>query len=326
MYRKMVMAVPLFRDLEEGAITAIMKHLHPYRAVGGDVIFRRGEAAREMYVVTNGTVEIKATRFRGVLLHKQIFLTAGAIFGETIIDGLLMTRKKRNARPPVRVETVQAVEDCDLKFLTLDSLQKIGLDYPSVIVQLDEIANKRKQQVTQISASGRAAIQIQSRFRAWKTTARERGRQREIGLRLRTSARHQQQLVHQASNARERLIAEQAHDHLIGASGKTLGESMLPSPGSLERPTSPDSADGPGTGEAAELRRDVRRVEGKLDEVLRLLQTRRDGADAVEAPRERTRSRGQRIKLAPLSGGAAAGAGAGDASEPPDREGAKVPL
>ena len=317
------MAVPLFRDLEEGAITAIMKHLHPYRAVGGDVIFRRGEAAREMYVVTSGTVEIKATKFRGVLLHKQIFLTAGAIFGETIIDGLLMTRKKRNARPPVRVETVQAVEDCDLKFLTLDSLQKIGLDYPSVIVQLDEIANKRKQQVTQISASGRAAIQIQSRFRAWRTTARERGRQREIGLRLRTSARHQQQLARQASNARERLIAEQAHDHLIRASGKTLGESMLPSPGSLASPTGPDSADG---SEAAELRRDVRRVEGKLDEVLRLLQTRRDGAEAVEAPRERTRSRGQRIKLAPLSGGAAGGAGAGDTTEPPDREGAKVPL
>eukprot|EP01047_Picozoa_sp_COSAG01_P024023 COSAG01_NODE_1471_length_10198_cov_4.595703_3_plen_176_part_00 len=55
LYTSLIVKVPIFAYMEEGAVTLICSLLKPYKAMGGDVIFKQGEAGREMFIVQVGS-------------------------------------------------------------------------------------------------------------------------------------------------------------------------------------------------------------------------------------------------------------------------------
>ena len=60
-YHKVIKGVPFFRALEEGAIIKLCGLLKPFCAMQDDLIYKRGEVGREMYVLMNGNVQISFT-------------------------------------------------------------------------------------------------------------------------------------------------------------------------------------------------------------------------------------------------------------------------
>lgn len=60
-YHDIIKGVPFFRTLEEGAIVKICGLLKPFCAMKDDLIYKRGEVGREMYVIMKGSIEISFT-------------------------------------------------------------------------------------------------------------------------------------------------------------------------------------------------------------------------------------------------------------------------
>jgi hypothetical protein len=73
MYHKIISQVPMFNNLEEGAITRLCALIKPYTAMNGDLIYKRGEVGREIFIIIGGTVEIQYT---ATAEQKRVF-TAG---------------------------------------------------------------------------------------------------------------------------------------------------------------------------------------------------------------------------------------------------------
>ena len=53
--------MPFFRPLEEAAIIRLCGLLKPFRAMKEDLIYKRGEIGRELYIIMKGQVRISFT-------------------------------------------------------------------------------------------------------------------------------------------------------------------------------------------------------------------------------------------------------------------------
>jgi hypothetical protein len=60
-YHNVIKGVPFFRPLEEAAIIRLCGLLKPFRAMKEDLIYKRGEVGRELYIVMRGEVRISFT-------------------------------------------------------------------------------------------------------------------------------------------------------------------------------------------------------------------------------------------------------------------------
>lgn len=89
----MVARVPLFADLDAAGIGEIHKALSAHMAHPGEIIVRRGEAARSMYFIASGEVALEFT-------DRTIVLSEGQFFGEMAL--LQSTKRAATARARVR--------------------------------------------------------------------------------------------------------------------------------------------------------------------------------------------------------------------------------
>jgi voltage-gated potassium channel len=90
----MVARVPLFNGLDASAIAQIMRLLRAQTANAGDVIVRRGDAARSMYFIATGEVSIDIDG------RQHTTLGVGHFFGEMAI--LRRARRSATVRATVR--------------------------------------------------------------------------------------------------------------------------------------------------------------------------------------------------------------------------------
>ncbi len=112
------------RDLGEGQLTVLARHLGAYRALKGGVIFREGAREPFLCVVSAGKVAI----LKEDSSHAKqglVTLGPGKVFGAlSLVDG-----EPRSA-------TVTALEDSVLLVLTRAGFEKLSDDFPRLALQL----------------------------------------------------------------------------------------------------------------------------------------------------------------------------------------------
>ena len=77
LYHDQISAVPMFRSLEDGALSAICMRMRPFKAMKEDWIYRVGEAGREIYIIIEGAVALRSE----VIGVKPRLMQSGAVFG-----------------------------------------------------------------------------------------------------------------------------------------------------------------------------------------------------------------------------------------------------
>ena len=104
----MVARVPLFANLDANAIAEIMRYLRAQNVPAGAVIVRRGEAARSMYFIAAGEVEVE-------LAAGNVRLSEGHFFGEIAV--LKKTRRSATIKATQPTKLL-ALDAGDLHVLT----------------------------------------------------------------------------------------------------------------------------------------------------------------------------------------------------------------
>lgn len=125
MYQSIICQVPMFNNLEEGAITRLCALIKPFTAMQDDLIYKRGEVGREIYIIVEGDVDIHYIEGHQVSVEERKQLGIGATFGEGCAVELFETGDEGPTEAYKREDTAIARTDCELKFLTLDNLREI---------------------------------------------------------------------------------------------------------------------------------------------------------------------------------------------------------
>ena len=128
--RDLIEKVPIFKDRSKMFISQVVMSLIPRVTLPGSIICRKGDIGREMYFISNGSVQVISED-----VPPKVFVTLGpgTFFGEISV---VIANQKRNA-------TVRAATFCDLYVLTKDSFDMIEHDYPTEVESIRELARKR---------------------------------------------------------------------------------------------------------------------------------------------------------------------------------------
>ena len=123
----MISRVPLFAELDATEISDVMELLRAQVVEAGEVVMRAGEAARSMYFIAAGEVEIE---IKGKKEH--IRLGVGQFFGEVA----LLRRTRRTA-------TVTAITRTNLLGLDAHDLHALMQRDPRIGEQIKDVVEKR---------------------------------------------------------------------------------------------------------------------------------------------------------------------------------------
>jgi voltage-gated potassium channel len=131
--REAIEKVEIFRETDEEFIRDIALQLRPVLFTPNDVVFRAGEAARSMYFVIRGRVEVVSPS-RGLVA----VLGEGDFFGEI---ALLLNRP--------RSASARALEYCDMYVLDKDVFHAVLMRHPQFAERIEKKVLERQQQHTQ---------------------------------------------------------------------------------------------------------------------------------------------------------------------------------
>ena len=110
----MVAHVPLFADLDAGALSEIISILRSQTYEPGEMIVRRGEKAHSMYFISSGIVEIE-------LPNQRVTMGSGQYFGEIAI-----------LENTVRSATIKAKETTRVLILEAEDFQRLVESNPEM--------------------------------------------------------------------------------------------------------------------------------------------------------------------------------------------------
>jgi CRP-like cAMP-binding protein len=119
--------VAIFRDGDPLFLSQVILALRPQVAAAGELLIRKGDMGREMYVVVRGEVEVLDDA-DGVVAT----LTDGACFGEVAL--LIHTP---------RTASVRARTGCDLLALDQAAFSRILHDHPHFAASVRQVARER---------------------------------------------------------------------------------------------------------------------------------------------------------------------------------------
>ncbi len=119
-------SLELFGNLDYLEILELMEHFEERHAAGGEVIFQEGSIGSELYVIVDGSVEI---RVKGRLLR---ILEKGSHFGEFALIDL----QPRSA-------TIRTREPTHLLVLTLEQFERLKKENPAKALAFYEVIAKR---------------------------------------------------------------------------------------------------------------------------------------------------------------------------------------
>jgi hypothetical protein len=127
--RDFIKKVPFFQKASQELIRDIALALRPVVFTPGDYIFRAGDIGRQMYFISQGTVEVIAADGQSVLTT----LTDGDFFGEIAL---------LHSQP--RTASVRAMDYCDLYALDKDTFARIVAHYPYFATHVQDMARRRQ--------------------------------------------------------------------------------------------------------------------------------------------------------------------------------------
>lgn len=122
---------PLFSELSEADLVALMQGLELLTFEPGEIIVTEGEAGASLFVVSSGRVRVFA-RDQAGHNHQVRSLDEGEFFGEIS----LVTGQPRTA-------TVVAATPCELLELRQDTLRAIGERHPQVPLVIRDFCDRR---------------------------------------------------------------------------------------------------------------------------------------------------------------------------------------
>jgi sulfate permease, SulP family len=115
----------LFAGLDAAQSAAVLAHMRPRRLAQGEVLFREGEAADGLYVLTRGSITVEAGSGPAHRRQRYASFSAGLMFGETaMLDG---GGRSAGATADAEAELLQ---------LTQQGLDAIGREQPALAAQL----------------------------------------------------------------------------------------------------------------------------------------------------------------------------------------------
>lgn len=127
--RDIIETVPLFQGAGDAFIREIALQMTPVIFTPGDYIYKAGELGRDMYFITQGTVEVVSKD--GNMVYAT--LTAGDFFGEI---ALVLSQP--------RTACVRAMSYCDLYRLDKEMFDRVLAHYPGIAAQIEAKAMERK--------------------------------------------------------------------------------------------------------------------------------------------------------------------------------------
>src|SRR5574341_97399 len=126
--RDIIEKVPLFQGASDEFIREIALQMTPVIFTPGDYVYKAGESGRDMYFITQGTVEIVSKD--GAEVYAT--LTDGDFFGEI---ALVLSQ--------LRTACVRAVSYCDLYRLDKEMFDRVLAHYPTIAAQIEAKARER---------------------------------------------------------------------------------------------------------------------------------------------------------------------------------------
>lgn len=121
----------LFAPLDDDTAQRLLARVTVLERRRGDVIFRQGDPAEELCLISQGRVKLTRTSAD----HRETVLAVlgpGEVFGETcLLEGI------------PRAATAAAVNDTTLAVLARDDVDRIIAEYPDVIPQLMQVLARR---------------------------------------------------------------------------------------------------------------------------------------------------------------------------------------
>jgi hypothetical protein len=119
--------VPLFKEGDMLFLEQVIMALRSAQVDAGDLVIRKGEMGRELYLVARGEVEVLDERG-----HIIKVLSDGDIFGEIAV----LTSMPRNA-------DIRAKTSCDLFVLDKSDFSRILRDNPQFATAVQQVAKER---------------------------------------------------------------------------------------------------------------------------------------------------------------------------------------
>ena len=185
--------VPFFSKVPDGFIRAIITRLQFELCLAKDVIIHEGDAAKEMYFLRSGKVDIYAPQSSRVVVTLQ----NGAFFGEI---GLLMEHGRR-------MNNVIAAGQCEIFILTKEALDYALGKFPECKQSLNEAAVERLNMVRKQKVKSR----WKNSFKKIKAINKS---SRSLGIPLRDQSKEEWE--------QERVLVQ-----VLGFEGKLSNESEL---------------------------------------------------------------------------------------------------
>jgi CRP-like cAMP-binding protein len=149
LHRRQVMHVPVFKRLPEEITEAIYYALLPQPVAPDEVIYRRGDVARECFILIHGSVLVSKqmqveveegagagpTTPRGQLINTE--LQAGAFFGERALDFKML-------EVVIRDDTAKAITHSELSLLKASDLESLARQYPILETRIRQFAARNQ--------------------------------------------------------------------------------------------------------------------------------------------------------------------------------------
>ncbi len=115
----------LFAGLDAAQSAAVLAHMRPRRLAAGEVLFKEGDPADGLYVLTRGSITVEAGSGPAHRRQRFVSFSAGLMFGETaMLDG---GGRSAGATADAEAELLQ---------LTQQGLDAIGREQPALAAQL----------------------------------------------------------------------------------------------------------------------------------------------------------------------------------------------
>ncbi len=127
---------PLFASIEEAAIRQLADAADFVSMEPGELVFREGEHADELYIVRRGFVKVSRNDGFGSELIVN-YMSKGQYFGE--IAALSSDLKA----PPTRTATCTALDHADLIAIDRQDVQRLVMQYPDLREQIRMLADQR---------------------------------------------------------------------------------------------------------------------------------------------------------------------------------------
>jgi len=203
--------VSFFRELSPEALELVSRRMVRRTVKEGTMLFRKGEQARGVYLLTRGRVEIYRSTYDG---REQV------LHSETPVQSVAELPVFDGGEYPA---SARAAEDCELYFLSLDDFQRLYREHPEIADAVIRNLGRRLRVLVKLVEKV-SLKDVPGRVAATLLETAERAKQMRDGGSFELS-RTQADLAHELATSREsvaRALGRFRKDGFIRKNGRTV--------------------------------------------------------------------------------------------------------